>query len=98
MHLNGFLGHIGDMMAGVVVQQKNSMLPDRSFFIVVLSLLNIEFRVDRLFSFRQFEIDNPFTVPSYAQRGVSGLPGLSYSLRCSILTYRHHCFSPVAIR
>ena len=24
--LNGFLGHIGDMRAGVVAQQKNSML------------------------------------------------------------------------
>lgn len=69
MRLNGFLGHIGDMRAGVIVQQKNSMLPIRSFLlnsrVESFHLLNIEFRVDRLVPFKQFVMDNSF--PPYAQ-------------------------------
>ena len=46
----------GDMRAGVVVQQKNSMLPIGSFHLnschrESVHLLNIEFCVDRLVSF-----------------------------------------------
>ena len=54
--LNGFLGHNGDMRAGIVMQQKNSMLPIRSFLLnsrlESFHLLNIELRVDRLVSFK----------------------------------------------
>ena len=50
--LTGFLGHIGDMIVGVVVQQKNSMLPIRSFLLnsrlESINLLSIEFSIDRL--------------------------------------------------
>ena len=71
--LIGSLGHIGDMRAGVVVQQKNSMLPIGSFLLNSclewFHLLNIEFRVDRLLSFKQVVMDNPFPVQPYAQRG-----------------------------
>ena len=70
-HLNGFLGHIGDMRVGVVVQQKNSMLPIRYFLLnsclEMLHLLNIEFFIDRLVSFKQLIMDNPFPVPPCAQ-------------------------------
>ena len=53
--LNDFLSYFGDMRSGVVVQQKNSMLPIRSFLLnrrlELFHLLNIEFGVDRLVSF-----------------------------------------------
>ena len=103
--LNVFLGHIGDMRAGVVVQQEDSMLPIRSSLLnshlESFHLLNIEFRVDRLVLFNQSVMDNPFPVAPHAHRftridffhaQVACLPRLSYSLHCFILTYMHHFF------
>ena len=47
--LSGFLGHIGENRAVVVVQQENSMLTIRSFplnsRLELFHLLNIEFRI-----------------------------------------------------
>ena len=68
---NVFLGHIGDMRAVVVVQQKNSVLPIRHFLLnsclKSFHLLNIEFRVDGSVSLKQLVMDNPFPVPPYPQ-------------------------------
>ena len=65
--LNVFLGHIGNMRSGVAVPKKNSMLPNRSFLLSSRlesnHLLNIEFRVDSLVSFKQFVMYNHFPIP-----------------------------------
>ena len=69
--LNGFLGHIGDVRAGVVVLQKNGMSPIRSFLLdsVVesLHLLDVKFRIHCLVPIKQFVVDHAFPVPPYAQ-------------------------------
>ena len=75
LHSHAFewlIGHVDDITVGVVVQQKNSMLPF-SYFLLnsrleSFHLFNIEFHVDRLISFKQFVVDNPFPVPPYAHR------------------------------
>ena len=69
--LNGFLGHVGDMRAGGVVQQKNSMLPIMFLLLCCrlesFHLLNIEFHVDQLVLFKQFILDNAFQYLTFPQ-------------------------------
>ena len=105
--LNGFLGHICHIRAGVVVQKKKYILTIRPF-LMNSRQLKTEFRVDRLASFKQFVMDYPFPVSPYTasfyvdegffKRGVACLPALSHCLRCFILMYRHQFSSPVTIR
>ena len=83
--LNGFLGHIGDVRAGVVVKQKNAVSPIRSYLLdsIVdsLHLMDIQVRIHCLVPFRQFIVDHAFAAPPYAQHHFARVKTL-FRLRC----------------
>ena len=82
--LNGFFGHIDDLKADVFMQQKNSMLPIRSFLLSSrlesFHLLNIEFCVVHSVLFKQFVM-----VPPYAQHPFT-LMKIFSTRRCRLFT------------
>ena len=84
--LNGCLGHVDDVRAGVVVLQENAMSPIRSLLLysVVESmyLLKIEFCIHRVIIFEQFVVDNAFPASPYTQHLLTRMKILSYLRRC----------------
>ena len=89
--------NISDMRAGVVTHQKNTTLPIMDSRFESFHLLNIEFRVDNLVSFKQFMMINS-SQSHHTQHRFTWMKillhvrhifssGLGYSLLCFILMY-----------